>query len=169
MSGCWLMVQVPGSLLMDQPEGSIIASLYPQDRRVQENLGSPTRWPITIKQKCRSSCHGVAETNPTRNHEVAGSILGLAQWVKDLALLWLWQRPATVALIRPRAWEPPHAAGAALKSNRTKQNKPHTHTQMQKIKRKESTQNLLIDTKLLESSSPGKEGPVRARREFAIV
>ena len=27
-------------------------------------------------------------TNPTRNHEVAGLIPALAQWVKDLALLW---------------------------------------------------------------------------------
>ena len=33
----------------------------------------------------------------------------------DPKLLWLWGRPAAVALIRPLAWEPPYAVGAALK------------------------------------------------------
>ena len=33
-----------------------------------------------------SSHCGAAETNPTRNHDVSGSIAGLTQWVKDLAL-----------------------------------------------------------------------------------
>ena len=32
----------------------------------------------------RSSCRGAAETNLTGNHEVVGSITGLAQWVKEL-------------------------------------------------------------------------------------
>ena len=51
--------------------------------------------------------------NPTRNHEVSGSVPALAQWVDDPALLWLWCRPVATALIGPLAWEPPYAAGAA--------------------------------------------------------
>ena len=44
----------------------------------------------------RSSYCGATETNLTRNHEVAGSIPKLAQWVKDLALLCeLWCRLQT--------------------------------------------------------------------------
>ena len=34
----------------------------------------------------------------------------------DLALLWLWCRPAAVALIGPLGWQSPHATGVALKS-----------------------------------------------------
>ena len=36
----------------------------------------------------------------------------------DPALLWLWRRPAAVALIRPLAWESPYASGAALKNKK---------------------------------------------------
>ena len=39
-----------------------------------------------------------------------GRTLGL-----DMMLLWLWLWLATIALIRPLAWEHPYAMGAALK------------------------------------------------------
>ena len=38
----------------------------------------------------------------------------------DLALLWLWCRLASTALIRPLAWDPPYAAGMALKGQKKK-------------------------------------------------
>ena len=41
----------------------------------------------------------------------------------DHALLWLWCRPAATAPIRPLAWEPPYAAGAALEDKKAKINK----------------------------------------------
>ena len=47
-----------------------------------------------------------------------GLIPDLAQWVKVLALLWLWHRLVATALIRRLAWEPLHAAGAALEKTK---------------------------------------------------
>ena len=38
----------------------------------------------------------------------------------DPVLLWLWYRPAVVALIQPLAWESPYVVGAALKSKKKK-------------------------------------------------
>ena len=58
--------------------------------------------------------------DPTRNHKVAGLIHGLAQWVKDPPLLWLWCGPAATAPIGLLAWEPPHASDAALKRQKDK-------------------------------------------------
>ena len=67
-------------------------------------------------------------TNPTRNHEVAGSVPALAQWLvscgvgcrrgSDPALLWLWLRLVATAPIRPLAWEPPYGARAAQENGK---------------------------------------------------
>ena len=83
---------------------------------------------MTQKNTGRNSCHGGAETNRTRNHEVAGLIPGLAQGFKDLAffrelwhkvsdvarippVLWLWLRLADAAPIQHQAWARARARG----------------------------------------------------------
>ena len=55
--------------------------------------------------------------------------LALLSGLKDAPLLWLWRRQAATAPIRPLAWEPPYAKGAALeKAKKTKKKKENLHT-----------------------------------------
>ena len=68
-----------------------------------------------------SSHRGAAETNPTRNREVAGLIPGLTQWVKDPTLLWLWCRPAAIAPVGSLAWELPYASDVVIKREKKRE------------------------------------------------
>ena len=58
--------------------------------------------------------------NPTSIHEYGNLIPSPTQWVEHPALLWLWYKLAAIAPIRPLAWEPPCAVGAALKRPKKK-------------------------------------------------
>ena len=80
---------------------------------------------VVINKQMRSSLCGSVEMNPIIIHEDVGLVPGLLHWVKDLALLWLWCMPAAEALTGPLARELPYAVGAALKKQKTKQNKPN--------------------------------------------
>ena len=87
--------------------------------------------------------------NPTRNHEIVGSIPGLSQWDQDLALPRAVVYVADVAriphccscgvglaataLIRPPAREPPYAAGAVLEKAKRKK-KLHPSPESTQIK-----------------------------------
>ena len=51
-------------------------------------------------------------------YENADLIPGLAQWVKDLVLLWLWRRPEAAAPNQPLVRELPYTTGEALKKKK---------------------------------------------------
>ena len=54
----------------------------------------------------------------------------------DPALLWLWRRPAAVALIRPLAWETSYAMGVAIKK-KEKERKRERKKERERKKKKE--------------------------------
>ena len=58
--------------------------------------------------------------NLTRNHEDAGSLLASFSGLGIWHCRELWCRPSATAPIRPLAWEPPCAMGAALTKDKKK-------------------------------------------------
>ena len=58
----------------------------------------------------------------------------------DLALLWLWCRPAATALIRALAWEPPYAEEAALEKARRQKKKKKKKKKKRKEKKNKQLQ-----------------------------
>ena len=81
-------------------------------------------------------------TNPTGNHEVAGLIPDLAQWVKDLgcrergvdcrggldpAFLWLWCRLAATAPIQPPSLGTSMCHGSRPRNGKKKRKKKKNH------------------------------------------
>ena len=66
----------------------------------------------------------------------------------DPKLPWLWRKLAATALIRPLAWEPPHATEVAQEMAKRQKNKnkikKHEKTEWEKIFANESTDKGLI-------------------------
>ena len=53
----------------------------------------------------------------------------------DPVLLWLWHKPVATTLIRPLAWEPPYAMGAAPEQAKKQKNKQKKTKKVKKIKK----------------------------------
>ena len=86
-----------------------------------------------LQSQIKRLLHGSVVMNPTSIHKDAGlSKPGLAQWVNNTELLWLWCRWAAAALIQTLDWYLPYATGAALKKSKNKTKPKNQRTKQTK-------------------------------------
>ena len=113
----------------------MVAFLY-TNNEYQKGKGKKNPFKNCIKKYSKIKYLGINLTKDVKDHEDAGSILGLAWWVKgtgvavscgvgrrcgsDPVLLWLWCRLVATAPIRSLAWELLYASGVALKKLKKK-------------------------------------------------
>ena len=92
-------------------------------------------------------------------------------------LRWLWCRPMATGLIQSLAWEPPYAAGAALKRQKKKKKKKKKKRKRKKEKKRKKKLLRLISTKKFVkekrrvslSSGQGSRGPLVANVGAAVT
>ena len=87
-------------------------------------------------------------------HKDSGLIPGLAQWVKDSALLWLWCRLSAIAQLRALTWELPYATyapGVVLKIQKKKKKRDWVSQAKEKCEEKLCCVKIIKHKKIMES------------------
>ena len=108
-----------GALVPKQPESSGSQALLRMKIKTAL-LGSLCPWSSLVAQRKQIRLISSLSGLRIQPHSVRCGVG--CRHGSDPTRLWLWRRPAAVALIRPLAWELPYAAGAALKNKKQNNN-----------------------------------------------
>ena len=93
-----------------------------KDKNILSGVPVVVQWKQIPLVTMRLSVQYLALLSGLRSHVAVSCDVGHRHGL-DPALPWLWRRLAVAAPIQPLAWEPPYAAGAALKKRQKSKKK----------------------------------------------